>query len=196
VGLDRWGIAGAASVIEARVQQAGGTLFEETPLERARRIEHEIASEEARRTFLYSEQGVISAETELLRVFDEIENVSEEIGERNPKRVPRAERNETHFVMSTRGFSLELDWFLRKSNTLEDSFLHLNLWKGVISMSGVGFGKPRALEKVKLIFDRSPAGELGWRRSKENTMLLSSRELAEECVRILLDKIQAEFLRD
>lgn len=196
VGLDRWGIEGAASVIEARVQQAGGTLFKETPLECAGRVEREIALEEARRKFFYSEQGVISAETELLRVFDEIENVSEEIGERNPRMVPRTERNETHLVMSTRGFSLELDWFLEKSNTLEGSFLHLNLWKGVISISGVGFEKPRVLEKLKLIFDRSSTGEFGWRRSKGNTTFLSSMELAEECVRILLDKIQAEFLRD
>jgi hypothetical protein len=145
---------------------------------------------------LYSEEGVISAETELLKVFDEIENISEEIGERNRKMVPRTERNETHFVMSTRGFSLELDWFLEKSNTLEGSFLHLNLWKGVISISGVGFEKPRSLEKLKLIFDRSSAGELGWQRSKGDTTFLSSRELAEDCVRILLGKIQAEFLRD
>src|SRR4030042_1592863 len=79
-GLDRWGIEGVASVIEARVQQAGGTLFEETPLKCAGMIEREIAPEEARRTFLYSDHGVISAETELLKVFDEIENVSEEIG--------------------------------------------------------------------------------------------------------------------
>jgi len=196
VGLDRWGIEGAASVIEARVQQAGGTPFEETPLERARRIECEIASEEARRMFLHSEQGVISAEAELLKVFDEIEKIPEEIAEKIPKMMTRTERNKTHFVMSARGFSLELDWFLQRSNTLEDSSLHLVLWKGVISISGVGFEKPRALEKLKLIFDRSPAGQLGWRRSKGNTMFLSSGELAEECVRILLDKIWAEFRRD
>lgn len=194
--LDRWGIEGAASVIEARVQQAGGTPFEETPLERAQRIERKIASEEARRMFLCSEQGIISAEAELLKVFDEIKGVSKEIGERNPKMVPRTERNETHFVMSIRGFSLELDWFLQRSNTLEDSFLHFIVWKGVISISGVGFEKARALEKLKFVVDRSPGGELGWRRSKGNTMFLSSRELAEECVRILLGKIQAVFLRD
>jgi hypothetical protein len=195
-GLDRWGIEGAASVIEARVQQAGGTPFEGTPLERAQRIERETASEESRRMFLCSEQGVISAETELLKVFDEIERVSKENGERTPKMVPRTGRNETHFVMSMRSFSLELDWFLQRSKTLEDSFLHVIVWKGVISISGVGFEKPRALEKVKFVFDRSPGGEFGWRRSKGNTTFLSSRELAEECVRILLDEIRAELLRD
>ena len=196
VGLDRWGIEGAASVIEARVQQAGGMPFEETPLERARRIEREITLEEARTTFLRSEQGAISAETELLKVFDEIAKISEEIGERDPEVATRTKRNETHFVMSARGFSLELDLFLQRPNTLEDSFLHLMLWKGVISISGIGFEKPRVLEKLKIIFDRSPAGELGWRRSEGNRMFLSSRELAEESVRILLDKIKAALLRD
>ena len=185
MGLDRWGIEGAASVIEARVQQAGGTPFEETPLDCARRVEGEIASEEALRTFLHSVQGVISAEAKLLKVFDEMEKISGEIGEKSPKMVVRTERSATHFVMSARGFSLELDWFLQRPNTLEDSFLHLILWKGVISISGVGFEKPRALEKLKLVFDRGPAGELGWRRSNENKALLSSRELAEECVRNL-----------
>jgi hypothetical protein len=91
---------------------------------------------------------------------------------------------------------LELDWLLQRSNTLENSFLHLVLWTGVISISGVGFEKPRAMEKLKLVFDRRSAGELGWRRSKGNTMFLSSEELPGECVRILFNEIRAEFLRD
>ena len=193
VGLDRWGIEGAASVIEARVQQAGGAPFEEPPRERALRIERDIASEEERRTFLHSVRGVISAESELLRVFDKIERVSRRTGERNLGMMVRTERNGTHLVMSARGFSLELDWLLQRANTLENAFLHLVLWKGVISISGVGFEKPRALEKVRLTCDRSPDGELGWRRSKGNTMFLSSGELAEECARILFDEIRVSF---
>jgi len=195
-GLERWGIEGAASVIEARVQQAGGAPFEGTPLERAQRIEREIASEEARRMFLCSEQGVISAEAELLKVFDEIKRVSEEIRARTPKMVLRTQWDKMHFILTAWGFSLELDWFLPRSNTLEDSFLHLIVWKGIVSISGIGLEKPRTLEKMKFVLDRSPAGKLGWRRSKRNTTLLSSGELAEECVRILFNNVRAEFLRD
>jgi hypothetical protein len=42
VGLDRWGEEGAASVIEARVQEFGGTPKEATAIDRANRLEREL----------------------------------------------------------------------------------------------------------------------------------------------------------
>jgi hypothetical protein len=189
LGLDRWGAEGTAAVIEARVQQAGGTTHEETPLERAQHIEHEIALEEERKRFLHSQEGVRSAHSELSTLFDEIELISKNITKAAQKIPIRLDRDEKHLILSTRGFSLDLAWFLGSSNTLEQSSLHIMLWKGLLSVHGATFEKPRRLNKTEFCFDRNFAGELGWRESEGKEQFLSSADLAEECMNLLLDRI-------
>ena len=70
IGLKRWGIAGAASVIEARIEELGGEPQEETVEDRATRLERSMNFEIERKKFLNSELGVNSAnkEFEALRV--------------------------------------------------------------------------------------------------------------------------------
>ena len=196
LGLDRWGAEGMAAIIEARVQQAGGTVREETPLEHAQRIEHDMAFEEARRRFLYSQEGVRSAHSELSKLFDEIDRISKDIAKATQKIPIRLDRDEKHLILSTRGFSLDFAWFLRSSNTLEQSSLHIMLWKGFISVHGATFEKPRRLDHSEFSFDRNPGGECGWRESEGEDRFLGSAELAEECVNLLLDHIPGDRWED
>lgn len=69
VGLDHWGPKGAASVIEARVQEAGGTPRQETAVDRATRLKRQMDVETERRRFLDSIEGVKSARAEVARLF-------------------------------------------------------------------------------------------------------------------------------
>ncbi len=192
LGLDQWGAEGTAAVIEARVQQAGGTVHAETPLEHAQRIEHDIAFEEARRRFLCSQEGVRSAQTELSTLFDEIERISKDITKATQKIPLRLDRDEKHLILSTRGFSLDVAWVLRSPNTLEKSSLHVMLWRGLLSVHGATFEKPRRLDHSEFSFDRNPGSGLGWRESGGRETFFTSAELAEECLNLLLDHIHRD----
>jgi hypothetical protein len=196
LGRDRWGIEGMAAVIDARVQQAGGSTPEETPLEHAQRLERELAFEEERQAFLYSEDGVRSAQAELAKLFSDIERISKEIT-KTTQRIPvRLDRDEKHLILSTHGLSLDVAWNLRSPKTLEKSSLHVMLWKGFLSVHGAAFEKPRRLEKTEFCFDRSSSGEIGWRESEMEDRFLSSAGLAEECVNLLLDHIPKDRWED
>ena len=191
IGLDRWGVEGAASVIEARVQQAGGTPHEETALERACRIEREIRIEEDRKSFLESERGVQVANEEKKVLFHELEKLSEEISAKNSNFKFKKEQNEREFILFTHGFSLRVTWWFEYSNTLRNSRLYIDLFKGLLSIrGGIRFREPEVLQKMEFDFDRNTAGEVGWRRSSRDKRFFSSAQLAQECMKILLDQVR------
>jgi hypothetical protein len=196
LGFDRWGLEGTAAVIEARVQQAGGPTREETPLERAQRLERERALEEERQAFLHSLDGVRSAQSELAKLFDAIEWTSKEIA-KTTRRIPvRMDRDEKHLVLSVHGLSLDVTWVLRSPKTLEKSSLHVMLWKGLLSVHGAAFEKLRRMEKMEFSFDRNVAGENGWRELGREDRFLSSAELAEECVNLILGHLPEDRWAD
>jgi hypothetical protein len=195
LGYDRWGAVGMAAVIEARVQQAGGKDLQETPLERSRRIEGEIALEEERQRFLHSPEGARSAQSELSKLFDAIERISNKITEETRNIAIRMDRDEKRLILSTHGFSLDLAWFLRSPKTLERSSLHVMLWRGLLSVHGAAFEKIRPLDKTEFRFDRNLAGEFGWRESGGKEQFLSPSELAEQCVNLLLEQVRKDRLR-
>ena len=63
-GLKRWCATGAASVIEARIQELGGEPREESVPDRAARFERSRKFSEHRQQFLNSEPGVNAANAE------------------------------------------------------------------------------------------------------------------------------------
>jgi hypothetical protein len=70
IGLDRWGLSGAASVIEARVQELGGQPHTETVEERAARLDRAVQFSDLRRQFLNSQTGVQAASEEFKKLID------------------------------------------------------------------------------------------------------------------------------
>jgi hypothetical protein len=64
IGLKRWGVTGAASVIEDRIQKLGGEPHQETVEARAARLERSLKFAEKRKRFLGSEIGVSVANKE------------------------------------------------------------------------------------------------------------------------------------
>jgi len=73
--LDRWGIEGAASVIEARVQEFGGEVKEETVEDRAAKLSRALVAEKEKQSLLDSDKGVKIANKEVSELFAEIEKM-------------------------------------------------------------------------------------------------------------------------
>jgi len=58
IGLGRWGLTGAASVIDARFQELGGSSVQETIEHRAARLEKSVNFAKFRKQYLSSDDGV------------------------------------------------------------------------------------------------------------------------------------------
>ena len=185
VDIDRYGIEGAASIIEARVQEAGGEIREETVEDRAARLRREIDSENARQKYLASVEGVQSANKEITKLFEELEQAIKHPSETKSSIILSAKRNNIRDLkIFGDGFELLLHWSAYFSNTLEHTALYLSLFykPGRYEMSN-------RIEENEFNFDLNKAGNPGWRQRKDQKFYLTE-ELTIEAITILLRKIQ------
>lgn len=195
IGLERWGLEGAASAVEARVQEAGGMPHEETVEERAARFKRQIEAEQDRKRFLNSHEGVKAAREETENLFTAIDqialNVSTETGfEFNTERWPTA------IEVRSGKFCLSVDWFSLSSFTLNESRLDIAIWKGPPPRYGRLLRKePRRYSLQAFHFDTDWSGQLGWREGHA-APIMSSRQLAEFCIKLLIDQIYEDELRN
>ena len=194
IGLERWGIEGAANIIETRVREAGGEPKEETVEQLAARLGREIAAEKTRRHFLHSENGVKSANNEIDKLFSELEKTVSNVS-KNGKTVPLTfKRHPQQCAIYGDGFSISLHWYL--TNTLESSALYL--WKGAAHLFGdhsFSFESPEKIREIEFGFDFDKAGKHVW-RVRGNRKHYSTEDLCKFCVTLLFDEIRDQTLSE
>ena len=190
-------IEGAASVIEARVQEAGGKPKEETIANRAARIDREIKNEEARNKFLNSDDGVKAARQEANQLFCELEQL------RNSVTEPTDINFETHkfgmhevkieygLHLYSSGLTLTHCWYNKYSNTLDDSGLYVRIWQGKRGFPHIiNFEDPVKLHESIFDFDMIGESKYGWRERTNPRRFYTSKELADSNMKLFLDKIR------
>jgi hypothetical protein len=188
VGLERWGLDGAAAAIETRVQEYGGIPKEETVAERAARLQREAAAESDRASFLGSSDGVESAKVDLKSLFDRIENLAGEVKQASGLRIS-IEREERGCVAFSGSATVALTFVLQWGNSLDQSELLVRLWQGtprILGHRAVDDSKLRRDERWE--YDRDKDGITGWRRLRNRTEFLSNQKFADYCLELLLDE--------
>jgi hypothetical protein len=184
IDINRYGIESAASVIEARVQEAGGEIREETVEDRATRLRREIDSENTRQKFLDSVEGVQSANKEITKLFDEIEKAIKNLSETESSITLSVKRNNIRQLkIYGDGFELLLHWSASFNNTLKSSALYL-----VLSQLRGMYESPQNLRAIEFNFDLNRAGNPGWQKRKDQKFV-STEELAKLAITILFNKI-------
>jgi hypothetical protein len=186
-GYERWGLQGAASVIEARVEGAGGAPHQETPTELARRLQREQERARARVQFLHSESGVSAAAAEFRKLVQATRDVAGRLQEDNPALQMRLEEADGSFVAYRDGHSLTYGWQLLWANTFDGSTLFVRLHRGAIALRGYSSSKVKQIASWEFDFDLSSEGNYGWRLRSGDRRFYSSAELADWAV--------AEFLK-
>lgn len=191
VDLERWGVNGAASVIEARVQQAGGSPRVESVTERAARLKRQMEAQTARKQFLDSIDGVNKAHEEVRNLFQCIEDIVKTVAE-DAGLVLKTERGDRWLDVGGHLFCLGIDWQCSFKNSLQGSSLRVSLWRGPPVRPGriFAFDQPERLGEERYEFDRDSTERLGWRKSKSE--FLSGQGLAEVCVKVLMDQIHKQ----
>lgn len=163
IGLNRWGINGAASVIDARFQELGGSPKQETLEHRAARLEKKMQFNKFRDRYLASELGVRNATMSYNKL-------AELINERVPKLQSSApslgisiKQHQNILVLLANGPCLRVNWQGRYINTLNESHLDVSLWPDHPPFPGIQhWDRPHPIATIKLLPDVLPSEEACW----------------------------------
>lgn len=186
VGLNRWGIEGAASVIEARVQEAGGEPKEETAEDRVARISKDIDAEKEKKAFLSSLAGAKTAKEEISNLFSELKKG---VASSNDKL--HIESGGKECAICGEKFSVFIYWSQPYDNSLDSSALYLCLYEGSVSIhrgSLSPFEKPKKLKEIEFQFDLSRSRSPIWREAKGTKRAYTTMELTKVALTMLLNK--------
>lgn len=187
VDLNRWGTKGAATIIEERVREQGGSPQKETVQERAVRLKRQLASEKERKDFLNSEPGLQAALSELDKIAVELNRL---VGELKPTFEIEMQRAQLQMNVVGLGFGVKVGFAYKYSNTLDGSLMEISLWKGWPPLPGLYHPwNPEKLESIILHFDVTASKNYIWKFEdpKAHESALSSIEIASYAIHKLLD---------
>lgn len=186
VDLARLGVAGAVSIIEERVRQAGGAVREETAEENAARLRQEQQAEGERIGFLRSDAGVAAARELAGALFDNVERIAKAAS-------MQFERTQDGVSVYRNGFTIEVYWAYHYNNSLRYSVLHVIEWRGRPDFGEHRYARskpPDELKRHELDFDVE-RGERVW-RDRKTRRLFSPDRLADIVATLLLERVREQ----
>ncbi len=188
IGLDRWGVNGAGSIIEARVQELGGTSKVESVEERAKRLERTLQFEERRKQFLGSHEGVNSSNAEFEALIDEIKRLLAVITESASSIQYSLKKANRQAVIMGPHAGLKVSWQYHYANSLTDSKLEVSLWEGHPPFPGVmHIERPCRRNSEAFIFDLLKSDMPGWKSYGKTDREYDSKSLAEHILKFYMD---------
>jgi hypothetical protein len=195
VGMKRWGVQGAATVIEERVSALGGTVREETVSDRAARLARAKAFAAQRGQFLNSSEGVNAAKEEGNYLVSALETLSKDLSSKYGIDIATRFKSENSIDISGGKYCLSVDWAWPYSNTLDGSRLSIRVWDGPTPRPGrVFFKEPSVLDELTFAFDRDSAGNNVWNGGTPR-VTHSSQKLAETVVKAFLDRLDGDITK-
>lgn len=185
--LERWGLKGAASVIEARINSLGGKLKEESPEEFASRIKRDQEFEEMRTKFLDSPEGLEKARIESMNLFKIIEELKNNIQKESNGFQLGYNQKDNYCVAFYHGFRIKFEWHPYYNNTLSEAYLLFNL-----DSPKRAYEKPTILIEEIYQFDISKSSNYGWIKNNKRKTFITSDKLANEAIKTLLKWVSEE----
>lgn len=189
-GLDRFGLKGAAAVIEARIQEKGGEPKTESIGDRAARLQRALQLTEAQEAFFRSETGVKEAEAALARLVSAIETSVTSIKSSHSKFAQlRVKRLQEYWLVGGLGPFLVISWWRHFVNSLDESKLEATFYDGVPRLPGLVpvHDKPRVIERLIFDYRLFAAERHGYVNRSDPEQQLSAEELADYLLRKYMD---------
>jgi hypothetical protein len=200
VDLKRWGANGAASVIEARVQEHGGKPHEETVVEQAARLERSIKFAERRDEFFNSPEGVSVANQEFEVLDKELQRLVSEINNSislNIKQDIRPRLAEKKVVILGFGLGLSINWKCPFINVLDKTELIVEFWEGHPPFPGISLVmnfEDYKLKSLKFTFYLTPSEKHVWHQHISNKQY-GTKELASFILTQFIQEIKNRSIR-
>lgn len=187
VGLERWGIESAASVIEAKVQEAGGTVLELSMADIAAEKEKKIADAKERER----RKTVQNAELEINTLNEELQSQMGEIEKKlfNWKLKIRKNQRNSYDVFYY-GFTLSIYWYQQNTNFLEGSSLSVRIINGSLDEHGNlsdPYSDNTLVETESYNYEINEFNEPGWLSKK--TQFFTTKKLVYYWLSLLISVI-------
>ena len=150
VGLERWGVEGAAAVIEQRVIDAGGVSRPESVAERAARLKRATDLRDAQHQFERSHEGTALANAAYEEFSDALNPGTEPI---RASGMNLEFKTSQHFrIVTCYPVNLICSWYPHYTNSIENIDLHATFYKGFPELPGFypSFNKAVQLSAMKL----------------------------------------------
>lgn len=190
----RYGLPTAVAVLERKLEELGGEAKPVTAESRAREYARHSEWKAERERQRRSQEGVDAAKAHVTQLFDELERaVSHGAADLAfEQRHPNVARIWTQ-LPDRKGTTVTLHWSQPWGNVLEQSALHVRLWRGYASVGGevLAFEEPVRLEGHEFDFEYGESGKWVWQhRGTRHTY--ETGQLAAFCVSVLLDHITSQ----
>ena len=189
VGLKRWGLSGAASAIEARIQELGGVPREESVEDRAKRLERASQFKRDRDSFVYSSDGVIAANAEYEVLIAELERLLVSIKKvaSSISYVLKKASRQAALIGGPSGLSI--DWICHYANSLDKAKLEISIWTGHPPFPGTWhiIEEPRCKKKMSFQFDLLKTSNPGWVLTDHDKREFDTKELAAYILKYYMD---------
>ena len=188
VGLQRWGIEGAAAAIEARATERGSNPREETVAERADRLRRSQDLKAKQQQFQSSETGVQSA----LQAYEEfslgIEEHAKSIAAAGVK-IDAIRSQEFRIVTGLYPCSMICGFRPYFSNSLENAYLLVDVFKGFPPLPGSygSINKPRKLKSLRYSYQLVRPDYHAWVGVDEKGREFTPQQLADHVLRGYMD---------
>lgn len=184
VGLDRWGIESAASVIEARVQEFGGNIRIETVADKVLKAQNEIKDNQKRAIILGNSVGLELTHKEYGILISTFKQQLEEIKTTlTDWHLNIRDNHQQGIDIISYGYFLTIQFYPYASNTPEGTCIFISFWDGIFDESGnktdpiynyTHFGAD------KLKFDISNQNEYGWSDKEDGRNFRLSSKVVEQ----------------
>jgi len=185
--IEKYGIEATAAIIENKAKKQGSKIVEDTAKSRAEKLNKKFEFLEFRKSYRFSEKGVNDANTEVLKLFALLEQKTIEIKEGNKNLALNFERIKHHRYEAEiigHGFILQLFWYTRAINNLDDNILTCRIIKGWAL--GGDRSKPIVVQINEFAFDINENKNLIWVIGNEQ---LSTNVIADRILKDLIEHI-------
>ena len=200
VGLERWGIESAASVIEAKIQEFGGDIKIETVADKVHKAQEEIKENQNRVRILTSNEGLILTHEEYNKLILTFKQQLDEIklSQSDWHLNIRENQNQGIDIISY-GYFLTIQFYPSASNTPEGTYVFLSLLDGVFDERGYKndpFNEYTQLEETRLRFDINKQNEYGWSDKENSKNFKLTNEVVEHWLTIFFDAVKKHRLKN
>jgi hypothetical protein len=196
VGLDRWGVESAASVIEAKVIEFDGSIKSESIADKIKKTENNLIEKKKREILLDSGDGLKLAFNEVSELKKEIVQQKNQINDRvKDWHFVVRDNNQNGCDIISYGFFLTFHFYQKYSNSADGAYLMISLWNGIFDINGYAvdpFSKNELISTTRLRFDINEYNQRGWSDIETRQNFISSNRLVENWIESLIDTVAKE----
>ncbi len=188
VGLQRWGIEGAAAAIESRATERGSNPHEETVAERADRLRRSRDLKEKQQQFQSSDTGVKCA----IQAYEDFSLAIEQHGETISKAgigITTKRSQEFRILSGLSPCNAICSFRPYYANSLQDAHLLVDVFKGFPRLPGFygSIDEPRKLKSLRYSYQLVRPNHHAWVGIDEKGREFTPQQLADYILRTYMD---------